>query len=76
MSEARIIGRQDSIQNTFELRSIYTAKKIPDLDRNLILKSLAYFDDIEPEEIVYKNNHNIDFAEVKEYLKKQAVAAV
>jgi len=25
MSEARIIGRQDSIQNTFELRSIHTA---------------------------------------------------
>ena len=26
VSEARIIGRQDSIQNTFELRSIHTAK--------------------------------------------------
>ena len=25
VSEARIIGRQDSIQNTFELRSIHTA---------------------------------------------------
>jgi hypothetical protein len=28
VSEARIIGRQGSIQNTFELRSIHTAKKI------------------------------------------------
>ena len=27
MSEARIIGRQDSIQNTFELRSIHTRQK-------------------------------------------------
>ena len=26
VSEARIIGRQGSIQNTFELRSIHTAK--------------------------------------------------
>ena len=26
--EARIIGRQDSIQNTFELRSIHTAKRV------------------------------------------------
>ncbi len=33
VSEARIIGRQDSIQNTFELRSIHTAKK-----RNRILE--------------------------------------
>jgi hypothetical protein len=51
-------------------------KKMPNLDRNLILKSLAYFDDIEPEEIIYKNNQDIGFAKIKEYLKQQVVAPI
>jgi len=38
------------------------------LDRNLILKSIVYFDDLDQEEIMFKNNNNISFDEVKKYL--------
>ncbi|MCK4386720.1 MAG: nucleotidyl transferase AbiEii/AbiGii toxin family protein [Candidatus Pacebacteria bacterium] len=47
------------------------AKKFPDLDRNLILKSLVYFDDLEMEPIMFKNNKEIDFETVKDFLKKK-----
>lgn len=40
------------------------------LDRNLILKSMVYFDDIGQEEIIYKNNNNINFEDVKKSLIK------
>jgi len=36
VSEARIIGRQGSIQNTFELRSIHTAKIRSSLESDYI----------------------------------------
>jgi predicted nucleotidyltransferase component of viral defense system len=38
------------------------------LDRNLILKSIVYFDDIHREEIMYKNKNDVGFDEVKKYL--------
>ncbi len=46
-------------------------KKMPDLDQNLVLKSLVYFDDIEPEKIIFKNNSTVQFSVVKIFLKDQ-----
>lgn len=43
-------------------------KKYPQLDRNLILKSLVYFEDVMEENILYKNNNAISFEEVKRAL--------
>jgi predicted nucleotidyltransferase component of viral defense system len=47
------------------------AQKFPDIDRNLILKSLVYFDDIAMEPIIFKNNNYVEFEEVKEFLKTE-----
>jgi len=41
------------------------------LERNLILKSLVYFDDITLEKILFKNNHEVSFEEVKDALKSE-----
>lgn len=45
------------------------SEKFPDLDRNLILKSLVYFEDINLEPIMFKNNNHVDFGEVKRFLE-------
>lgn len=47
-------------------------KKFPGLDKNLILKSMAYFEDIEPEPILYKHHHETDFEEIKSFLSQKA----
>jgi predicted nucleotidyltransferase component of viral defense system len=44
-------------------------KKYPEIDINLFLKGLVYFDDIEMEPIIFKHNKEIDFDKVKEYLR-------
>lgn len=44
--------------------------KFPDLDLNLILKSLAYFEDIKMEPILFKKNHEVKFETVKISLVK------
>lgn len=44
-------------------------KKYSDLDENLILKSLVYFEDIESEQINFCEGFTISFEKVKEYLK-------
>jgi len=46
-------------------------KKLPTLDRNLILKSLVYFDEIEDEPIMYKHNQNVDFSVIKTFLETE-----
>lgn len=46
-------------------------KKYPELDRNLILKSLVYFEDVTQEKIIFKNNNDIAFEEVKKGLKSE-----
>lgn len=46
-------------------------KKFPDLDTNLILKSLAYFDDLEKGPIKFKNNNKITLKEIKKSLEKK-----
>ena len=43
-------------------------KKFSDIDINLILKSLVYFDDMEEEKMLYKNNFQIDFEDIKKFL--------
>ena len=47
------------------------AKKMPDLDTNLILKSLVYFADIDIEAIKFKNKHQVGLKKIEEYLKKE-----
>lgn len=44
-------------------------RKHPQLDINLILKSLVYFEDVTQEKIIFKNNNDIDFEEVKKRLR-------
>lgn len=45
-------------------------KKHQDLDTNLVLKSLVYFDDVVLEPILFKNKMEVCFEEVKEFLRK------
>ncbi|MCD4761793.1 nucleotidyl transferase AbiEii/AbiGii toxin family protein [bacterium] len=45
-------------------------KKFDDIDVNLILKSLVYFDDVELEPIVFKHGNQVKFDEVKKFLIK------
>ena len=45
------------------------SQKFPNLDKNLILKSLVYFDDINLEPIMFRNNNHIDLSEVKKFLE-------
>ena len=44
-------------------------EKFIDIDINLILKSLVYFEDIIIEPIFFKNNKDINFDKVKEFLR-------
>lgn len=47
------------------------SEKFSDLDRNLILKSLVYFEDVIFEPIMFKNNNHIDFEEIKKFLEEK-----
>ncbi|MBI4994267.1 nucleotidyl transferase AbiEii/AbiGii toxin family protein [Candidatus Peregrinibacteria bacterium] len=49
--------------------------KYPELERNLILKSLVYFEDITLEKILFKNNNDVTFEEVKDKLKTEVKKA-
>lgn len=51
-----------------------TKKKFLDIDENLILKSLVYFEDIEKNPIRFRNNNNVSFSKVKDYLKKSVLS--
>lgn len=57
------------ILKKFSLRDILekTEKKLPDLDINLVLKSLIYFTDIVYEPIKFKNGKNLDFPAIKKF---------
>ena len=61
------------ILNLFSLSNLLekAQEKYPELDRNLILKSLVYFDDITAEKIMFKNNNDISFEDVKQRLKNE-----
>ncbi len=43
-------------------------KKIPELDQNLILKSLVYFGDITSEKIIFKNNNDVSMQKIENFL--------
>ena len=61
------------ILNLFSLLNLLekAQEKYPELDRNLILKSLVYFDDIAAEKIMFKNNNDISFEDVKQRLRNE-----
>jgi len=61
------------ILQTIGLKTLlkHAAKKFPDLDGNLILKSLVYFNDIEKERIIYKNHNQVSFKRIAEFLTKE-----
>ncbi|MFH1413140.1 MAG: nucleotidyl transferase AbiEii/AbiGii toxin family protein [bacterium] len=61
------ILRKISLKNILSKLS----KKIPELDINLVLKSLVYFKDISQEPIKFKNNNNIDFKTTKNFFEKE-----
>ena len=48
-------------------------KKFSDLDINLILKSLTYFDDIQIQPIVFRNDNFVDFEEVKKTIEQKVL---
>jgi hypothetical protein len=43
-------------------------RKFPEIDTNLILKSLVYFEDMNVEPIIFKHNKDVEPEEVKEFL--------
>ena len=51
------------------------ARKLPRLDRALILKSLVFFDDIAEEPILFTGSGRVDLAEVKQFFCDQARTA-
>lgn len=50
------------------------SKKFSALDKNLVIKSLVYFDDIEEEAIMFKNDKNVLLDDVKKFLIKEVEA--
>ena len=48
-----------------------SSRKFKELDQNLILKSLVYFDDIEKTPILFKNSNRVSEKEYKDYLIKE-----
>jgi len=45
-----------------------TEKMLPEIERNLILKSLVFFEDIEEEPIIFKHGNKVNFSEVRSFL--------
>ena len=79
MKLSAIVGRasnKDYIDLYFILQRIPLAdllrkahEKYPELEKNLILKSIVYFEDITLEKIAFKNNNDVAFEEVKNGLR-------
>ncbi len=46
-------------------------EKMPELDYNLILKSLVYFDDIKEEALIFKHNKQVDLKTVKDFFVQE-----
>lgn len=47
----------------------FAGQKFPNLDMNLILKSLIYFDDVDETPIMFKHGKDISFEKIKKYLE-------
>jgi hypothetical protein len=60
------------ILQSFDLKTLIdiSLEKFENIDSALILKSLIYFDDIVNEPIIFKENHEVSFEVVKDFLKK------
>jgi len=60
------------ILQNFDLKTLIdiSLEKFENIDSALILKSLIYFDDIVNEPIIFKENHEVSFEVVKDFLKK------
>lgn len=48
-------------------------KKLPELDINLVLKSLVYFKDLKMEPIKFKNNQKVDLKTIAKNFKEQII---
>ena len=82
MKLSAIVSRsteKDYIDLYFILKDCYldsllelAREKFPSLDKNLILKSLVYFDDITEEAIMFKNDKNVSLEKVKEFLVEES----
>ncbi len=46
-------------------------KKFPEIDINLIIKSLVYFDDIVEEPIIFMNDNHMSLSEIKTFLSRR-----
>lgn len=81
MKLSAVVGRameKDYIDLYFILKQIplntlllKAQEKMPDLDYNLILKSLVYFEDVYKENIIFKNNLEVSFDEVRKNLEEE-----
>jgi len=81
MKLSAVVGRaveKDYVDLYFILKQISLSllllkakEKMPDLDQNLILKSMIYFKDVEREKIIFKHNFEVFFEEVKKYLEEE-----
>ena len=45
-------------------------RKFPELDVNLVLKSLVYFDDLVDEDIIFKNNNTVTLENLKKFFRE------
>ena len=50
---------------------VLSKQKFRNLDTNLVLKSLVYFDDIKEEPIIYKGAGKVSFKKIKSFLKHE-----
>ncbi len=81
MKLSAVVGRaveKDYVDLYFILQNILlpvlllkTAEKMPDLDHNLILKSLVYFEDVAREKIMFKHDFKISLPEIQNFLEGQ-----
>lgn len=46
-------------------------EKMPELDQNLILKSLVYFSDLKEEALIFKNNKEINLETIKDFFVQE-----
>jgi hypothetical protein len=62
------------ILKKFKLKDLLVdlRNKMPEIDTNLALKSLAYFEDIEKERIKFRNGNNVEFKKVQDFLTKES----
>jgi len=68
--DAYFILRKISLGSLLEVAS----RKMADLDRNLILKSLVYFADIAQDPIIFKRGSDVSKSEVENFLNEQVKA--